>query len=71
MWSKIKKWLKPWPKTIRIEVYDGDCHLLAIEHIKINSWNEILDKGSLVSQKAMRLTENENIDEVYWTYKEV
>ena len=71
MWNKIKKLLKHWPKTIRIEVRDGDYRLLAIEYVKINNWNQVLRKGSLVAQKVMRLAENENIDEVYWSYKEV
>lgn len=67
LWKKIMSIGCGWPKTIRVEVRDADYRLLAIEYIKIKSWNEIMDKGSLIAQKVMK----ENNEEVYWNYKEV
>ena len=71
LWKKIMNIGCGWPKTIRIEVRNGDCQLLAVEYAKINSWNEIMQKGSAFAQEVMRLAENEKVDEVYWNYKEV
>lgn len=72
MWNKIKKWLKPWPKRIRFEVRDGNCHLIGMKTEKVKSWNEVMVIGSEFCQSIMRLCpDEENLDEVYWRYEEI
>ena len=69
----IKLWnrLRDWPKTIRITVRDGDCQLLGSKYVAINSWNEVMKLGADFAEEIMLVTENENLDEVYWHYEEV
>ena len=71
MWKKIKKFLRPWPKTICFEVRDGDCQLLDTMYAEINSWNEVMPLGTQFCQDVMSCLSGENIDEVYWRYEEV
>ena len=71
MWNKIKKWLKRWPKDYRITVRDGDCQILGTCYITVESYAELMQKGSEFAQEVMRFAENENLDEVYWNYEEV
>lgn len=71
MWKKIKKWLKPWPKKVRIEVRDGDCQLLDFNIVYIYNWCDLTLKGEAMAQTAMLEYNCENLDEVYITYEEV
>lgn len=62
-------WLKR--KRIRIEVRDHNCNLLAVEHITIKNWNEVMEIGSAIAQRVMIQYQGEDyVDEVYWRYVE-
>ena len=70
LWKKIKTIGCRWPKTIRIEVRDGDCALLGVKCFEIKNWNEVIPLGEKFSQEVMAALSAE-IEEVYWRYEEV
>jgi hypothetical protein len=71
MWNKIKKFFKPWPKTLRFEVRNGDCKLLAVKEVKVYSWNEVMTIGAEFADEVMFFYPGHEADEVYWRYEEV
>lgn len=71
MWNKIKKFFKPWPKTLRFEVYNGNCELLATKEVEIYSWNEVMTIGKEFADEVMFFYTEDDVDEVYWGYEEV
>ena len=72
LWKKITNIGCRWPKTIYIEVRDGDCQLLDFGYFEINSWNEVIPIGAQFAQDVISaLPADEKYDEVYWNYKEV
>lgn len=70
MWEKIKKFFRPWPKRILIEVRDGDCRLIDFKYVYIKSWNDIIPLGEAFCQEVMIEWECEELDEVFWRYEE-
>lgn len=68
------KWLfkRKWPKVIKVVVRDGDCNFLDSCFISINSWDEVIPRGSQFAQDVMSsMSTDEAVDEVYWNYEEV
>jgi hypothetical protein len=50
-------------------VRDGDCQMLAQTFININGWDEVFPACEAFCQEVMQYADNENLDEVYWTYE--
>lgn len=69
MWNKIKKFFKPWPKTVRFVVRDGNCKLLATKEVQIYSWNEIIRYGTEFADEVKFFYKGDNPDEIYWRYE--
>ena len=69
LWRKIRNIGCRWPKTLIVTVRDGDCQMLAQTFISINGWDEAFPACEEFCQEVMCYADNENLDEVYWTYE--